>query len=146
MTGADSLIREREYLRVTTMAEWAAVWQRHKGEDPDKEYDFYYDPLGLPLVDFDRYMVIAIFQGSGWNRAGVVVDSINEEPDRTVLRFRDKTYQTEGSDGGGQVTTPYGFFVIPRAPKALVLEEGVRRYTNDPPEWRERITFSEQTS
>ena len=46
------------------------MWQEHKGEKPTGQYDLYYDPLALQLIDFDRYMVIAIFQGNGWNNAG----------------------------------------------------------------------------
>ena len=144
LTGADSHVSERGYHRITSLNDWTRLWQKHKGQKGDEQYDLYYNPLGLPLVDFDRYVVIVIFQGRGWNSAGLNAVSVSEEQERIVFRFDDKSYQTVGpvgSNGGGKQVTVYGFFVIPRSPKPVILEENVQRLIGKPAEWKERITF-----
>jgi hypothetical protein len=143
ITGANSHITERRYCRITSADDWAQVWQEHRGEKPTGQYDLYYDPLTLPSIDFDRYMVIAIFQGNGWNSAGLRFISISEENGRMIFRFRDKRYQTGGSgaDGGRKKATAYGFFVVPRSTKPIVLEEDMQNLIGEPPIWKERITF-----
>ena len=144
ITGADSHVAKPRYIRVASTDDWARVWQEHKGQKPLGEYDRYYDPLTLPLIDFDRYMVIGIFQGSGWNGAGLNVFSIYEADNRIVFRYECRFYQTIGPvDGGRQKVSVYGFFVLPRSTKLIVLEENVQRYKGDPPKWKKRVTFSE---
>ncbi len=141
LTGADSHVTERGYHRIMSTEEWVRVWQKHKGEKQDGEYNFHYNPLGLPVVDFERYMVVGIFEGSSWNSAGLTTVSIDEEKTRIVFRFDSKSYQTTGPDGGGQKVTVYGFFVIPRSTKRLVLEESAQRRKDQPPAWKERVAF-----
>jgi hypothetical protein len=142
LTSADSHVSERGYHRITSVNDWTRLWQKHKGQKDGKQYDLYFDPLGLPLVDFDRYMVIVVFQGSGWNSAGLNAVSVSEEQDRIVFRFDNKWYQTAGPDGGGKQVTVYGFFVIPRSPKPVILEENVQSLKlGKPAEWKECITF-----
>jgi hypothetical protein len=140
LTGSDSHVSERGYHRITSMNDWKKLWQKHKGQNDEQEYDQFYDPLALPVVDFDRYMVIAIFQGRAWNSAGLVV-SVSDEEERIVFRFNDKSYQTLGPDGGGKRATVYGFFVVPRSMKPVILEEDVQRLKGQPPKWKERATF-----
>ncbi len=142
ITGADSQVTEHRYQRVTSADDWTRVWQEHKGQKPTGQYDLHYDPLTLPLIDFDHYMVIAIFQGNGWNSAGLRAVSISEDEDRVVFRFMDKGYQTGGPNGGGQKVAVYGFFVLPRSTKPVVLEENHQSLKGEPPVWKERITFS----
>jgi hypothetical protein len=143
ITGADSHVTKCRYQRVTLADEWARVWQDHKGVKPTGEYDLFYNPLALPQIDFDNYMVIAIFQGKGWNSAGLTAVSIIEENNRIVFRFKDKSYQTMGSDpdGGGRKVTVYGFFVVPHSTKPVVLEENTQHEIGEPPVWTERMTF-----
>jgi hypothetical protein len=86
-------------------------------------------------------MVIAIFQGAGWNNAGLKLVSISDEDNRIAVRFSNKGYQTGGPDGGGRKVTAYGFFVVPRSTKPVVIEEDVHEYIGKPPVWKERITF-----
>jgi hypothetical protein len=145
LTGTDSQVKEPSYHRVMSQDEWIKIWQRHKGAQQSKEYDLVHNPLGVPHVDFEKCMVIAIFQGRGLNSAGLQAVAVLEEKDRIVLRFEDESYQTmgramgrEGSGGGNQVTV-FGFFVLPRSSKAVVLEENVRQYLGEPPVWKERI-------
>ena len=141
LSGADSEVAAAECHRVTNLADWAALWLKHLGRAGSGKYDLYYDKLGLPLVDFDRYMVMAIFEGQTWNCAGLTAVSIEENPDRVVLRFVRKSYQTLGPDGGGRKVTPYGFFVVPRSTKRFVIEEDVHGLIGGAPEWKERATF-----
>jgi hypothetical protein len=146
ITGADSHVTKCRYQRIVSADDWARVWQEHKGEKPTGKYDLFYDSLALPLIGFDDFMVIAIFQGDGSNNAGFQAVSIVEEDTRIVFRFRDKGYQTmsryPGNAGrGGRKATAYGFFVLPRSKKPLVLEEGQFPLSGDPPLWHERITF-----
>jgi len=146
ITGADSKVSERSYHRITSEEDWTRVWQKHKGQKEGGEYDLYYNPLGLPVVDFDRYMVIGIFQGSGMNSAGLNAVSVSEEQDRIVFRFKNRYYQTAGPDGGGKEVTVYGFFVIPRSAKSVILEEDVQGLIGGPPVWKERIAFPKLNS
>lgn len=141
LTGTDSHVKERSYFRVTSQDEWIGTWHRHQGAKGSKDYDLFYNPLGLPYIDFERCMVIAVFQGSGWNSAGLRASQILEENAQIVLRFEDKHYQTGGADGGGRKVSVYGFFVLPRSSKTVVLEENVQGYKGRPPVWKERITL-----
>jgi hypothetical protein len=144
LTGADSHVSKRSYHRITSMTEWVALWQKHKGLPQDDEYDHFHNPAGLPLIDFDAYMVIAIFQGLGVSNAGLSAETIVEQEDRILFRFDNKYYQTGGPDGGGRHVAAYGFFVIPRSLKPVVLEEAYRRFIRDPPEWKEKITLESE--
>jgi hypothetical protein len=145
IAGADSHVAKGRYQRITSAGDWTRVWQEHKGEKPTGEYDMFYDPLTLPWIDFDHYMVIAIFQGNGSNNAGLRAISISEENDRLIFRFENKGYQTGGSGpgGDGNKTAAYGFFVVPRSTKPVVLEERLHLMNrkDKPSVWKERITF-----
>jgi hypothetical protein len=143
LTGADSHVKERSYYRVTSEGEWIKVWQRHKGAKESKDYVLFYNPLDLPYIDFEKCMVIAVFQGSGWNSAGLTAVAILEEKDSIVMRFQQKYYQTGGPGGGGKQVTVYGFFVLPRSSKTVVLEENVQNYKGQPPVWKELFRLPE---
>jgi hypothetical protein len=139
LTGTDSHVNERSYHRIASEDEWIKVWQRHKGAKESKTYDLFYNPLGLPSIDFEKYMVIAVFQGSDWNNAGLKADAVLEEKDGIVLRFANKRYQTAGPDGGGKKTTVYAFFVLPLSNKTVVLEESVANMQDPTPRWEQRV-------
>lgn len=141
LTGPDSHMKERSNYRITSEDEWIKIWQRHKGVKESKHYDVFYDPLGLPYIDFEQCMVIAVFQGAGWNSAGLKVFAILDEKDRIVLRFKDKSYQTGGPDGGGKQANVYGFFVLRKSSKTVVLEENVQNIKGQPPVWQRRASL-----
>jgi hypothetical protein len=50
--------------------------------------------------------------------------------------------KTAGPDGGGEQVTVYGFFVLPRSSKTVVLEENVQNYIGGKPVWKERASLS----
>lgn len=139
ITGADSHVTARNYHRVASEEEWIKIWQRHKGEKEAKDYDLFYNPLGLPSIDFEKCMVIAVFQGSGVNSAGLKTVAILENKDRSILRFEDKHYLT--CYNGLKQVTVYGFFVLPRSSKTVVLEENVQNIIGQPPAWKERASL-----
>jgi len=143
LTGTDSHVTACSYHRVASEDEWIKIWQWHKGEKESKDYDLFYNPLGLPSIDFEKCMVITVFQGSGVNSAGLKVVALLEERDRIVLRFEDKRYQTMvyGPRDEGDKVTVYGFFVLPRSSKKVVLEENVQNYIGQPPVWKERASL-----
>jgi hypothetical protein len=143
-SGAHSRVDKTTYERITSLKEFRKAYLRHLGKDPER-FDEYYNPDNVPTIDFDRCMVIAIFQGSSWNSAGVRVMSITEDSDRLLVRFDNRAYQTSGDfntgDGGGRKVTAYGMFVLPRTDKAIVLEEDVNPYLRPPPAWKEVARF-----
>ncbi|MGA2259462.1 MAG: hypothetical protein ABSG53_32710, partial [Thermoguttaceae bacterium] len=144
ITGPDSRVTECRYHRITSDEEWTRVWREHTGQKPAAEDDPHSGPITFPSVDFNHYMVVAIFQGNGWNSRGLRAVSISENDQRITFRFEDQSYQTlsrEGSGEGANKVTVYGFFVVPRSKKPVVLEENVQQYLGQPPVWKERITF-----
>lgn len=134
-SGAQSRIQDTRYLRVSTKEAWAELWERHVGGKPVASGD---PGDVLPEIDFAKWMVIAVFQGSGWNSNGVRVESLQEHDDRLLLRFDDKSYQTSGPNGGGVRVTAFGLFVLPRSGKPVVLEENTQGLIGKPPKWTRR--------
>jgi hypothetical protein len=144
LTGTDSRVKERSYHLIRSEKEWIKTWQRHKGEKESKDYDHFYNPLGMPEIDFEKCMVIAAFQGSGWNSAGLMTTTLKEEENRIVFRFHSKSYQTLSRSGDSRKkVTVYGFFVLPRSDKMVVVEEEYYSLDLKNYWWKERATFPE---
>ena len=142
--GAQSAIHARSYLLIASAKSWTELYLRHLGKDAAKHSD-YYNAEGVPEIDFEQCMVVAVLQGDGMNSSGVRVESVTEEAERVLVRFDDRSYQTEGPGGGGQRVAAYGFFVLPRSKKPLVLEEDVQSMLGKPPEWKERARLEAPT-
>ena len=128
ITGADSHVTKGRYQRITSAEEWTRVWQEHMGEKPTGHDDHTLAPLAVPRIDFDKYMVIAVFEGESWNSWGLTDVSVSEEDNRLVLQFSSNWYQTDGPDGGGEKVTVYGFFAVPRSTKPVVVVEEAPRH------------------
>src|SRR5688572_8536266 len=109
--GADSKVKEKSYELITTPEQLATVWSKHSGKEETVDSGF--NESGRPEVDFDRCLVIAIFEGDSGNTAGIGCAGIIEEEKTLTVRFRNRTYQTSGPGGGGRRASAYGFFVIP---------------------------------
>jgi hypothetical protein len=137
LAGAHSRVEAAAYHRLLSPEELTAVWLEHVGVDPSRHSD-YYNRAGVPLVDFDRCMVVAVFGGRCINSAGIHVVSLSEEKDRVLLRFDHRSYQ---SGAKGDRVMPFGFFFLPRSTKPLVLEENVQSLIGGPPKWKERARF-----
>jgi hypothetical protein len=137
LAGPKSLVDAREYHRILAREELVTAWLRHKGIDPAKHSE-YHNEAGVPDVDFERCMVVAVFGGEGVNSAGIYAVSLSEEKDRVLLRFDHRSYQ---SGPEGNRVTPFGFFFVPRSAKELVLEENVQNLIGGAPVWKERARF-----
>ena len=135
LTGTDSHIRKCSYYLVRSDEEWVKVWLQHRPTNSSNECK--------PEIDFEKCMVIAVFQGSGWNSRGLNAVAVLESKNRILLRLKNDYYQTGGPDGGGEPVTVYGFFVLPRSNKTVVLEENVQNIIGSPPLWKERARFNE---
>ena len=146
--GAHSRIDQRSYFLITSRDDWTKLWLRHIGKDPARDFDnrYFYNPDDIPEVDFDACMVIVIFQGKQVNSAGVQAAAVNDDAGQITFRFGHRGYGTASSDpkSHGDDVTPYGFFVMRRSAKPVVLEENVQSYKNQPPIWKEVSRFPER--
>lgn len=153
LAGAHSHVDKATYARVTSAKEFQRLYMQHLGRDL-KEFDEFYNTPGVPTIDFDHYMVIAVFTGTTWNTAGVYVHSADDDGKRLTIRYVHRGYQTSApfipatqlatdlnADGGGDHVTAYGIFVFPRSASEVVLEEDVKQYKNEPPKWQEKARF-----
>lgn len=130
--GSDSLIEQREQQVITDAQAFDKLWQRHTGADAPN-----------PKVDFDRYVVVAVFGGRQSGERGKILDYRVQAGYRDeqggVLRFAGQEYRTEASH------TPYGIWVLPKVGKVRLEEreyplmpEGVEIDYTRPPYWLER--------
>lgn len=139
LSGTGSHVEETSYLRITKLDDWVKLWRKHKGDQSKGEYNNYYDPLGLPLVDFDRYMVIALFEDTEVCMFGFRAESISEKPDEIRICIHRKGPQTgvvrpfpnvpanepecSASEAREAVQQAYGFFIVPISKKMIILEQ-----------------------
>ncbi len=140
LTGAHSKAKRAIEL-ARTEPHFIKLWQRHLGEKETGNPLSIYNPLGVPTVDFDRCMVLTLFGGDSWNSAGYYVDSIFERDGNLVVRYDDRSYQTSGKDGGGEKVSPYGFIVLEKSSKKIVLEKNVQGLIRGEPIWKETASF-----
>jgi len=143
LSGADSQIGEKSYLRITNENDWVKLWRNHKGDQSGGEYDFEHDPLGLPIVDFNQFMVLALFEGRDESPDGFQADSISESPEEMTIRFLGMGNSTgfakefEGNpecsveEPAAPVRHAYGFFFVPKSSKAIVLQKMFKNSNTD---------------
>ena len=139
MTGAYSKVSNRYYAVVTTEKEWERIWEKHSGQS-----ETVLSGGGTRFtVDFDRYIIIAVFQGIQPDSRGVVAQSVDDTPAMTVFRFTNRWVSTSGETPArtGAPYTPFGIFVIPRTPKDVVLFEEVHGVKSQHPAYTMRAQF-----
>lgn len=141
--GLDSQIGEKGYLRITKQSEWVKLWRKHKGDQSGGEYDFEHDPLGLPIVDFNQFMVLALFEGHDESPFGFQAESISETPDEMTIRFVGMGNSTgfakefEGNpecsveESAAPIRHAYGFFFVPKSSKAIILQKMFKKSNTD---------------
>jgi hypothetical protein len=143
--GANSKIVKERMLRVLSEKDWKELWIEHKLGSVDKKEmprDFEYLDF-----DFDKVMIIAIFQGKGCCCDGFTCHSISEDLDRIVVQVNSLSYQAgiasfpSGIVGEIPETQAWGILVLPRSNKEIVLKRVVRDRLTDPLVWEEWITF-----
>lgn len=135
-SGNDSHVPKPLYERITYSTAWEEIWAKHLGTSKDDAYRPLFE------IDFDNYMVVAIFRGKQIQIRQLEIDSVTEwKSDFTVIRFNELGYSigATGKMPESEYKYPYAFVVIPKSNKTIILEEGVRQYKGDPPKWTEVI-------
>jgi hypothetical protein len=133
ISGSDSKIAERSHLLISSAREWNQLWHRHTGKPITDVSE-----TDVPRVNFDRCVVVAVFQGPQ-NNLGVVAHSVIEQADRTILRLDNRYYGTVSRPNVPvRKDTPFGFFVLLRSDKPIVLEEAFYSSKTAPPVFKER--------
>ena len=138
LSGSQSHVSKAATHLITSRQAWTNLWLEHVGEKPDVEYSQFYNRAGVPEVDFNACMVVAVFVGSASNNAGLTVHSTEEIDGVLVIRFDMKSYQSRGGADDG---APYGFFIIPRTEQAVLLQVNKQSYRSriekGPPAWKD---------
>jgi RNA polymerase sigma factor (sigma-70 family) len=135
-TGPHSAIDKAGYLRITDRKDWEELWKRHVGNNGEKGIDG--KEIVVPEVNFEFCMIVALLDGDTGNSRGFSDFSITEDNDQIVFRFQGRYFQT---DEMGIAVRPYGFFLLPRSAKRLVLERDVRNLIGEDPKWKEVARF-----
>jgi hypothetical protein len=96
-----------------------------------------------PVIDFSRCMVIAVIRGSTRGGVGEELESTVREADLIRFRFHTTWYQSGGGGHGEErpETQDFGFFIVPREVKAIVLEEASLERKGGTPTYTERSRF-----
>lgn len=123
--GTDSGVRQAGYRRVETDEQWAAVWRDHRGPDGAAH--------PRPQVDFTRCTVVALFRGATANCEDLSAATVAEAGGAVVVRIEFPGYAT-GINVEPHAVTPFGFIVLPKTDKPIVLEqdEGSRKAVDQP--------------
>jgi hypothetical protein len=135
-SGIDSGQSKPVFCRCRSADEWQATWKAHQHEGGDAG-------RAAPEVDFESFMVLALFQGDGSQNYGLVVVEIVDEADGLRVRYETGYYQIAGipdseADRRKLDTRSFAFIVIPRSDKAITFESGTRQRTNLPPgDWKQ---------
>ncbi len=149
LTGTDSAVKTQSYRLLRDEKHWVQVWQQHKGLPVTGKYSRTHNSIGLPVIDFERCMVVAVFAGESAQTPSLSVQEVSESEGEVVVRFVKNGYSIDHGryEPGKEIRVPpalplYGFFVMPRSDKALVLEEGSRKGRGKPLDWTERQRFA----
>ncbi|HEX8913269.1 MAG TPA: hypothetical protein VF796_12990 [Humisphaera sp.] len=132
LAGTDSGVTRPLFARVESDARWREVWAEHRpGERGGGS---------RPRVDFGRCVVVALFEGQTANTEPLEVESVTETADAVVVRFDFAGYAT-AANVEPRAVTPYGFVVLPRTDKPIVLERNAG-HSKEPggvprPKWAE---------
>ena len=137
-TGTNSNPAKEAFDRCSSQKEWKVIWHKHQGRDEQV------DVSSCPEVDFDSYMVIAIFQGESLTNLGVQVFAVLEDDHCIRVQYRPPTWQTgfsidDASNGGADRREKrkannehkydpqsYAFIIVPKSRKAIAFDEDVR--------------------
>ena len=148
-TGTDNKQTKESFARCCSRKDWQATWNAHCGQEKTA------DLPTCPEIDFDSYMVIAVIRRT----SRIHVSEILEEKGCVRVRYQPWGNQivfapdpdsgifkiVEGGRGELDPNKPYtlgfAFVVLPKANKAVVLEEDVQGRIGKPPVWKERAKF-----
>jgi hypothetical protein len=141
-TGTDSKQAKESFARLGSQKDWEDTWHKHRGRDKIA------DSWTCPEIDFDSYMVVAIFHGKSYQNNGIKITAVSEEKDLVRVRYKPTWYQVaivrgrEGDDAHSYDTQSYAFIVLPKSSKAILLEEDVHGINGEPPVWKERAKLA----
>jgi len=143
LSGKDSAISKPLRQRCCSYDELRAVWNKHQ-EGDDRHF--------CPQVDFDSFMVIAIFYGIDNDHSPIAVLEIVEDTESIRIRLDSGERQSlvTGEDlkeseadrlKRDAPTQSYQFIVLPASKKTVVFEVGHPRDLTDPSKWKEHELF-----
>lgn len=135
IAGSDSACSKAECTSCRNRKEWATVWQKHIGDRAGRGRQV------LPEVDFESFMVVAIFQGESSQNYGLHIVEVLERASSVRVRFQPLWYQIPSSPSSESDelklrTQSFAFLVIPRAEKKIIVENNVQRVIDSPPVWK----------
>jgi hypothetical protein len=149
LSGKDSGISKPFRERCCSYDELRAVWNKHQ-EGDDRHF--------CPEVNFDSFMVIAIFYGVDNDHSPIAVLEIVEDTETIRIRLDSGERQTGVIEIDGEEerkvsetdrlkrtapTQSYQFIVLPASKKTIVFEVGHPRDFEDPNhKWKEHELFS----
>jgi hypothetical protein len=128
--------------RYCSQEEWEANWHKQMGRGKGV------DGTRCPQIDFDSYIVIAIFHGKWDSNSGISIICVSEDKEFVRVRYRPSWYQLAYRPGRAERdakslgTQSYAYVVLPRSPKAVVLEEDVCNLIASPPVWKQRAKLA----
>lgn len=140
--GHDSKISTARYVLVRDEKSWAELWAEHTGI---AQAHGAMARHAAPIIDFTRFMVVGVFEGSTTNTDGELAHSVAATADALRVRYHASTFQTSSSGGQGDPgvkTSPFGLWVIQTSDTPIVIEEGRRGLKNSPLSWKEVKRFN----
>lgn len=127
ISGTDSLVEQSGHERVADESHWRTVWTRHAGTGSEP-----------PFVDFEKRAVIALFAGAGYNQLGAELTHAIETPDAVELFVKFSGYQ---SMDRAYPAKPFGFIIMPRIAKPLIVKWDGLRAPGWPPSYEVMARF-----
>lgn len=115
ITEGKLIIKGESYL-IRSQKELTNLWLKHVSL-PKDEYDKKIKLMGVPQVDFENCMVVAIFYGSSLSLEGIEAVSIIEKEEIISFNLEERTL---GISLSGNLS-PYSFFIIQKHSKTIVL-------------------------
>jgi len=123
-------------MRITSKRQWRDLCLRHSRINL-KNYDELHNFPCIPTVDFNRFMVIAVFVGKRNCTQGIRVRSVIEDAKLLRVRFSVQFYAHFRED----ITSPYGILVLPRVSKSVIVEEMGANGAKGKPTWHRKQEF-----
>lgn len=106
--GAMSGVKKQHHFAVRDDASWLAMWKMHTSDAIHRTV--------APHVDFDRSMVIAVFQGDAESPSLVSVDRIRLVDDKLVVSLGESEHEDEGT---GARSTTRSYHIVRLAKNSL---------------------------
>ncbi len=139
LSGSDSGVSKPLTELCRSDKELRAVWDKHQDGD---------DRHHCPDMNFDSFMVIAMFLGTVEGKASIWVFEIVEDADAIHVRIfagGPQTGVTEEEESEAdrlkRITRSYAFVVLPTSKKKVIVEEDELRSLVDPHKWKESKLF-----